>query len=463
MKIAGRGFYLLVLFVVAFGGQTITAEPHGTSTEINGRWDANLINNGPTVPFRLDITGSGPTLKAIFYDGFKPYEQTTKATYQDGKLVLQAEHYLTTITADLKNNELVGDVVLRGPGFQLRYGFEAKPHVELAPTSEKIPEIAGVWILPLESPSAKGEKAFRLIVRQNGPDAEVSILRIDGDTGSYSGTYKDRKWVLSHFDGSRPGVIEVSANSDGTLNVVQHNEALKRAITGDDTERAAAEVKRKEYGSPAAESLSVDKLIAYRPETALAKGLPQPDDFNAHTTVRDAKEKFTFNFPDADGKLISNEDARFKGKVILAVVTGTWCPNCHDEARFLVQLDKKYRDKGLSVVALDFEEPEEQVSLKRERAFIREYGVKYTYLIAGSPAEMWEKVPQAVNLNTWPATIFIGRDGLVKGIHSGFASQASGEFNSQLQQEFTSKIEQLLSEVPPTQSASSSLPAPANR
>jgi hypothetical protein len=92
------------------------------------------------------------------------------------------------------------------------------------------------------------------------------------------------------------------------------------------------------------------------------------------------------------------------------------------------------------------EEPEEQDKLTRERAFVKEYGVKYTYLIAGAPSEMWEKVPQAVNLNTWPATIFVGRDGLVKGIHSGFASQASGEFNTQLQEEFTAKIEQLLAQ-----------------
>jgi hypothetical protein len=96
-------------------------------------------------------------------------------------------------------------------------------------------------------------------------------------------------------------------------------------------------------------------------------------------------------------------------------------------------LDKKYRDKGLAIVALDFEEPEQQGSLERERAFVKQYGVEYTYLIAGAPSDMWEKVPQAVNLNTWPATIFVGRDGLVKGIHSGFASPASGEFNRQLQ------------------------------
>jgi hypothetical protein len=51
-----------------------------------------------------------------------------------------------------------------------------------------------------------------------------------------------------------------------------------------------------------------------------------------------------------------------------------------------------------------------------------------------------------VNLNTWPATVFVGRDGTVKGIRSGFASPASGEFNRQLQQEFTAQIEKLLAE-----------------
>ena len=173
--------------------------------------------------------------------------------------------------------------------------------------------------------------------------------------------------------------------------------------------------------------------------------------------MRDPNEKFTFNFPDVNGKLVSSDDPRFKGKVVLAIVTGTWCPNCHDEAQYLVQLDKKYRDKGLAIVALDFEEPEQQGTLGRERAFVKQYGVEHTYLIAGAPAEMWEKVPQAVNLNTWPATIFVGRDGLVKGIHSGFASPASGEFNKQLQQEFTAKIEQLLKEK-----ASQNLAAAAN-
>jgi hypothetical protein len=72
-----------------------------------------------------------------------------------------------------------------------------------------------------------------------------------------------------------------------------------------------------------------------------------------------------------------------------------------------------------------------------------------TYLIEGAPAEMGEKVPQAVNLNTWPATLFVGRDGRVKLIHAGFAAPASGEFNDQLKAEFTSTIERLLAEKAP--------------
>jgi thiol-disulfide isomerase/thioredoxin len=442
------------------------AQSTSGSESIDGRWDASLDNHGTQIPFRLDISGSGPTLKGVFYDGFKPYDGTTSATFQDGKLTLNIEHYLTTITATVSNGALAGNVVTISRGGNANYGFQATRHVESAAAPVDAPSIAGSWIIPLDNPSAKGEKAFRFIVQQQGAEVAASILRVDGDTGAYTGSYKDGKWVLSHFDGSRPGVIEVLLASDGTLEIHQNGGGPKAAAapaaSGTSGEQAVAttgSASGSQYGEQPGGSRYANKLVAYRAEVAKAKGLPEPDDYDTHTTVRDPNEKFTFNFPDENGKLVSNEDPRFKGKVVLAIVTGTWCPNCHDEAQYLVQLDKKYRDKGLAIVALDFEEPEQQGSLQRERAFVKKYGVEYTYLIAGAPSDMWEKVPQAVNLNTWPATIFVGRDGLVKGIHSGFASPASGEFNHQLQEEFTSKIEQLLSEKP-AQNLADASPAP---
>jgi thiol-disulfide isomerase/thioredoxin len=447
--------------LMGFGAALAMAQ--STNTSVDGRWDASLINNGTVIPFRLDISGSGPAVKGTFYDGFKPYDGTTSGTFQDGKLVLNAEHYLTTITATLSNGQLTGNVVMQSRSSTTQYGFQATRYVASAAAPADAPSIAGSWVIPLDSPSSKGEKAFRFIVQQNGADVAASILRVDGDTGAYSGTYKDGKWVLSHFDGSRPGVIEVSLTKEGTLEILQNAGPSKPAAQGGANagsyQTVSASATTKQYGEQPVDSRYTSKLVAYRSDVARAKGLPEPENYETHTTVRDSNEKFTFNFPDVNGKLVSNDDPRFKGKVVLAIVTGTWCPNCHDEAQYLVQLDKKYHDQGLAIVALDFEEPEQQGSLERERAFVKQYGVEYTYLIAGAPSEMWEKVPQLVNLNTWPATVFVGRDGRVKAIHSGFASPASGEFNRQLQEEFTAKIEQLLAQPAGQDQVTQAIPA----
>ncbi len=434
--------------VILSGGSAALAD---TASPVEGRWDASLTaKDGTVIPFRLDLAGAGAALKGTLYDGFHPYDGTTSATFKDGTLVLNIEHYLTTINAQLKDGQLAGSVTSQGRGQFQQFGFQAVHHAAGADAAgAEAPHVAGSWVVPLPAASAKGEKAFRFIIEQHGGDIAASILRVDGDTGSYSGVFKDGKWVLSHFDGSRPGVITVIPNADGTLDIDQRANRPPAAQPVSGTANAYGAEENSPNGRNAA------KLVAYRPDVAVAKGLPQPENYETHTTARDAREKFTFSFPDDRGKLVTSEDSRFKGKVVLAIVTGTWCPNCHDEAQYLVQLDKKYRDKGLAIVALDFEEPDQQGNLEREHAFVKQYGVKYTYLIAGAPEEMWEKVPQLVNLNTWPATVFIGRDGTIRGVHSGFASPASGEFNDELKKEFTSKIESLLAEkVADTRTAS---------
>lgn len=75
-------------------------------------------------------------------------------------------------------------------------------------------------------------------------------------------------------------------------------------------------------------------ITALRPEQARAKGLPEPTDANQHTGVKDPTQPFNFSFPDLEGKIVSNTDARFRNKVVLINITGSWCPNCHDEAGF---------------------------------------------------------------------------------------------------------------------------------
>lgn len=403
--------WMTAIFAAAALGLAVVSP--ASAQALAGRWDATVTIGGADIPFRLDVKESGPQFVGTLYNGDE-LETTTAGRVTDGTATLEWGHYLTTIVATERNGELVGRVEMRGDKEASGNPFRAVRHVERRVSAANVPSIDGSWIIPHESP--KGEKAWRFIVKQQGAEATAAILRVDGDTGALTGIYEDGRFVLSHFDGSRPSRMEVKPAADGTLEIVQRG------------------------------SNRDGKLIAYREDVARAKGLPEPSDYRTHTTARDPNEVFTFAFPDVDGKVLSNEDPKFKGKVVVAIVTGTWCPNCHDEAQYLVQLYKKYRDQGLEIVALDFEEPEQQDELARVKAFTEKYGVEYTYLIAGAPAEMWEKVPQLVNLNTWPATVFVGRDGLVKGIHAGFAAPASGQFHEELKSEFTSTIERLLAE-----------------
>jgi len=109
-------------------------------------------------------------------------------------------------------------------------------------------------------------------------------------------------------------------------------------------------------------------LQLLRPASARAQGLAAPTDPFHHTGVKDPSAPLNFSFPDLDGRTVSLSDERFRGKVVVVAISGSWCPNCHDEAQYLVELYAKYHDKGLEIVALDFEEPEQQQDLATSEA-----------------------------------------------------------------------------------------------
>jgi thiol-disulfide isomerase/thioredoxin len=397
---------LLALSVPAFSA---------SAQSVAGLWEGTVVVDGLTIPFRIEITGQGSQVKGAFLNGDQKVTSTSGQA-DHGAVDLAFGEYAETLHANLKDGQLTGAIEGKfGPGPRSSLPFQAKRFVaESDPPAGSVPSIDGLW--EIEVKSSKGESAWRFIVRQSGADVSAAILRVDGDTGSLTGRYKDGAFLLSHFSGERPYLLEAKPQPDGSLLIDLSDYSGKR------------------------------QLSAYRPADARAKGLPEPTDPTRHTKVADPSEPFAFSFPDVNGHTISNTDARFRGKVVLVNITGSWCPNCHDEAPFLAELYRKYRGRGLEIVALDFEEQEQLKDLTRLRAFVQHYGIEYTVLVGGEPDEVNQKIPQLVNLNSWPTTVFIGRDGLVKSIHVGFASPASGNFNAELKQEVTSQVERLLAE-----------------
>jgi len=73
-----------------------------------------------------------------------------------------------------------------------------------------------------------------------------------------------------------------------------------------------------------------------------------------------------------------------------------------------------------------------------------------TVLVPGEPDTVAAKLPQAVNINAFPTSFFVGRDGRVRGTHAGFPSPGSGEYYTKAERDVTARIEKLLAERVPT-------------
>ena len=405
---------LFVAGLLALGALSARLE----AQSISGLWDASVVvNGGIEIPFRFEIAGSGKSIRGSFFNGDEKVTSTT-GSFENGALILSFDEYGTKVEATFKDGRLDGQYSRGTRGAP--YPFQAKRFAPAPVGDAPIPAIAGLWNVQVGK-SSKGEDAWQLIVRQAGAEASASILRIDGDTGTLTGTYHDGKFVLSHFSGARPLRLELTPGPDGTLSVVQNKD---------------------------------NPLTATRSEIAKAKGLPQPSDPSRFTSVKDPTEPFRFSFPDLTGKIVSNTDPRFQGKVVIVSIGGSWCPNCHDEAPFFTELYRKYHAKGLEIVALSFEEEAQQKDPVRLRAFIKRYGIEYTVLIPGDPKELNEKVPQGVNLNAYPTSFYLGRDGRVRSSHAGFPGKATGKFHTDAKEEISALVERLLAEKPTHTTAS---------
>ena len=107
---------------------------------------------------------------------------------------------------------------------------------------------------------------------------------------------------------------------------------------------------------------------------------------------------------------------------------------------------RKFNRKDLEIVSISFEEAEQLQDPTRLKAFVKRYKLEFPVLLGGDTDEATAKLSQLVNWNTWPATLFIDRKGLVRSVHSGFPSAGSGELFRQAKEDFNVQVGRLLAE-----------------
>jgi thiol-disulfide isomerase/thioredoxin len=158
-------------------------------------------------------------------------------------------------------------------------------------------------------------------------------------------------------------------------------------------------------------------------------------------------EPFTVQFNDPEGNPFTFPTSQTSNKVVILQIMGTWCPNCMDESRFFKEMYGKYHDKGLEIIALCYESGTD-ISLQKERieTLSKRLNAGYSFMLAGTASKGLASTHFSMlnQVMSFPTAIFIGRDGNVKKIHTGFNGPGTGTYYEDYVKETESFIQELL-------------------
>ncbi len=317
-------------------------------------------------------------------------------------------------TGTFSENEMEGKFIEeskeREVFFTAVYGqserFEVKENAKV--------NISGIWETYFDV-NTPNEYPAKGIFMQNGNKVKGTFRTKTGDYRYLDGVVTGDSLKLSAFDGSHVYLFRAQV-SDSTLD-----------------------------GKFYSGNHAVQEFMAARNE---AFELPEADSL---TFLREGYDKFDFSFPNSEGKMVSLKDPRFKDKVVLVQIMGSWCPNCLDETRFYVEFLKNNPDLNIELVALAFEYAKteekafEAIGRLQERA-----EVPYPILLAqygtSNKQKANEKLPMLNHILSYPTTIYIDKKGEVRKIHTGFNGPATGEKYEQFKEQFAETVGELANE-----------------
>jgi thiol-disulfide isomerase/thioredoxin len=261
----------------------------------------------------------------------------------------------------------------------------------------------------------KGDTSVSVgVFNQKGNYVEGTFLTTTGDYRYLEGNVIGDKLYLSTFDGNHSFLFIAVKKDDKT-------------VTGD-------------YWSGSA---SHESWTGIKDDNAV---MPDAD---ALTFLKPGFEKIDFSFPDLNNNKVSPADEKFKNKVVILQIFGTWCPNCMDETKFLSQWYNENKDRGVEIVGLAYERKDDfTYASERVKKMKSKLNVPYDFVIAGTndKKKASETLPMLNQVLSFPTTIFIGKDGKVKHIRTGFEGPGTGVYYDQFKQHFNEIINELLNE-----------------
>jgi thiol-disulfide isomerase/thioredoxin len=407
-----RRFLVVIttLALAACGKKTETPDTLKT-----GIWRATIEIQGQQLPFNFELTKDKDGGYDIYLRNADERLLLDEVNVAGDSINIGLHIFDANIKAAIKGDTLQGEFIKNyekdfNIPFTAVYGQSFR--FEKVKDQKDVPDFTGKYAVTFthEFDTTKAVGIFK----QQGDSVTGTFLTPTGDYRYLQGNVVNGLMQLSTFDGNHAYIFRATKKEDGSL--------TGEFISGKN---------------------HMEFWEGIKDENAT---LPDPESL---TYLKPGYERIEFKFPDVNGNPVTLNDEKYKNKVVILQMFGTWCPNCMDETMFLSPWYNENKKRGIEIIGLAYErKPDFDYASGRVKKMIGKLKVSYDFVIAGTndKTQAAETLPMLNKVVAFPTTIFIGKDGKVKKIHTGFAGPGTGFYYEQGIQKFNETVNELLNE-----------------
>lgn len=403
-------FFLLAGILMMVSCQSKTEK----TPDFEGSWLIELDIAPDLLPFTMNIQKSGEKWKAeiLNADEVLSYDDIS---FRNDSIIIPMGIFDSEIRAAINAGGLLKGVFAKNFSsiYEIPLSGKREFSTRFAVSSEPTANFSGRWKTVFTKANGDTYEAIG-IFQQEDNRVTGTFLTALGDYRYLDGNVDGSHLFLSAFDGSHAYLFKAQLSEDGSIQgEFRSGPSYKESFTAEINET-----------------------------------FELPDAYGMNF-LKEGYEKLEFSFPDTDGNMVSLASEKFKNKVVLIQLFGTWCPNCMDETRFLALWYEKHKDKGIEIIALAFEtKPDFDYASSRVKRTMEKMNAGYTFLIAGeSNKEKASAALPALNqVIAFPTLIYLDKTRKVRKIHTGFNGPGTGAYFDRWVEEHEAFVAELLKE-----------------
>ncbi|PAW92500.1 redoxin [Mucilaginibacter sp. MD40] len=395
----------------------LTTHTQAQNSLQEGVWRGELKTaSAKVIPFNFDVTQAGNKQEIYIINSSERFK-VTDVTSKGDSVFIRMPLFDSEFRLKHSGKELTGQYIKHLADKDVPMEFTATPATSWRFFKQPVKSAANVsgrWSAIFGEGNSRDTTVGEF--KQSGQKVTGTFLTTTGDYRFLEGTVSGDSLYLSCFDGGHAFLFTAKVEDNNTLS----DGKFFSGLTGKDV------------------------WTAKRDENAKL-----PDAYSL-TALKPGYKKLDFTFKDLDGKPVSLSDNRFKNKVIIVQIMGSWCPNCMDETAYMVNYYKKYQKRGVEVVGLAYERTTDFARSRKSVLQIKNrFNVPYPLLITGytsNKEETAKSLPMLTKVVGFPTTIIIDKKGDVRKIHTGFNGPGTGEHYTEFITEFEKLTDDLLKE-----------------